>query len=342
MTETPATGHRVLAAALGAPARYFPPAKGHYQVAPGLYRLGHDLGNGAQDGRILQLDRQWPHYRAEKLRARAERLDKYVAVAGLRPRTRQAAAFRLLQRMLKEYPALFRLEDLPGDEGRLHCLLSGETLHLDQDLNLLGVEGGAAAPAYADTLDALACQIQEDLAITELDGRGDRLAYVHLCFPNHWAAQDKIGRDFLAVHAPVPHFDRIAAQSRRLLESLARKGPFERFAWGLVTDTRLNHHPEPPADWPDPALWQGRAFDARHPRLYLRVERQTLSPLPQARAFLFTIRTYFEDVAALHPARREALRRALASMSARTLAYKGLTRSRAGILAWLQAGTGPA
>lgn len=319
---------------LPAPAAYFPPDRGRYEVAPGLYKLGHDFGNGARDGRIVQIDREWLRYRAAKLQARAERLEKYVCDAAA-PRARRAAAFQLLRRLLEEYPSLFRLERLPESAGRLHCALTGESLHIDGDLNLLGVAGGEAEPAYVDTLDALACQIQEDLAITELDAEGDRLTYLHLCLPNHWAAQDKIGEDFLAVHAPVPHFERIAGRRRPLLESLVTRGPFVRFAWGLATDTRLNHHPRPPEGHADPGAWCGRAFDPGAPRLYLRVERQTLSPLPSARAFLFTIRTYFEDVAALDASRRSALRAAILSMSEATLRYKGLAAHKDAILAWL-------
>ena len=320
---------------LPAPATYFPLARGRYEVTPGLHKLGHDFGNGVQDARLLQIDAQWAAYRAAKLRARAERLDKYVCDANLNPAARQAAAFQFVQRLLKEYPDHFRLEDLPGNAGVLHCALSGERLHLDEDFNLLGVEGGEVEPAYVDTLDALACQIQEDFAITEFDGDVDRLCYLHLCFPNHWAAEEKIGKDFAAVHAPVPHFERIAAQRGSLLATLASKGPFVRFAWGVATDTRLNHHPQAPQDHPDPAAWSGWAFDPAAPRLYLRVERQTLSPLPRAQAFLFTIRTYLEDVATFSTEHRAALCAAILSMSEASLGYKGLAAQRAAILDWL-------
>lgn len=321
---------------LPAPAVYFPPERGRYEVVPGLHKLGHDFGNGARDAQIIQLDDQWARYRAEKLRARGERPGKYVRAAGLNPRARRAAAFQIVQRLLKEYPQYFTLKDLPGNEGLLHGALTGETLRLDEDLNLLAVSGGGAEPAYEDALDALACQVQEDVAITELADDGDRLVYLHLCFPNHWSAEEKIGKDFLSVHEPVPHFGKIAARHRPLLESLVNKGPFVRFAWGLAGDTRLNHHPEPPVGEADAAMWQGRAFDPSRPRLYLRVERQTLVPLPQARAFIFTIRTYFEDVAAFDPARRTALREAVASMSDAALRYKGLANHREAILDWLR------
>jgi hypothetical protein len=65
-----------------------------------------------------------------------------------------------------------------------------------------------------------------------------------------------------------------------------------RFAWGLSTDTPLNHHPEPPMNIL-PLQWQGRNFDPNNPRLYLRIERQVIWGLPKYEAVLFVIRTYF-------------------------------------------------
>ena len=41
-------------------------------------------------------------------------------------------------------------------------------------------------------------------------------------------------------------FSRYRENKIACLSENARKGPFVRFAWGFSTDTRLNHHPEPP------------------------------------------------------------------------------------------------
>jgi hypothetical protein len=320
------------------PCRYVPLRAGRYQVAAGLSALGCDLGNGARDARVFQIDVQWSGYREQKLRARAERLDKYVCESGLSRVVERAATRLILDRLVDEYPHYFQLVARDGGGWTLHCALSGETLCFDADLGYLGTGAQTASPhsPYVCALDALACQVQEDLAITELEARGDRLSALHLCFPNHWSPQDKIGRGFDAIHEPVPGFGRIARHSRVLLRHLVDQGPFVRFAWGLTTDRRLNHHPDPPLDGTELGAWRGRRFDPACPRLHVRVERQVMLGMPQVGAFLFTIRTYFEDVAGLTAHERARLRSAIASMDAQTLRYKGIEDRRDDILDWLE------
>ena len=239
--------------------------------------------------------------------------------------------------MLEQHPQSFRLSETQG-RLKLHCALTKETLSLDRELHLLDtVAEHPLTPAYQDTLDALACQLQEDLAVVSLDEHGnDYVAALHLCLPNHWAAEDKIGKGFIASHAPVPEMEQINKSAAQLLNVMVNKGPFVRFAWGLATDTRLNHHPEAPPGQ-DEASWHGRRFDPARPELYLRVERQTIHGFPQINASLFTIRSYFYDVSQLakQPQQREALYSAIQSMSGESLQYKGLLQDKAAILEWL-------
>ncbi len=320
----------------GAPCRYLPLGTGRYRMTAGLMALGRELGNGVRDARVFQIDAQWSRYREQKRRARAERLDKYVCEAGLARGVERASTALILDRLADEHPRYFQLTTTQDGGRVLHCALSGETLRFDDGLAYLGVDArqGAVHPVYRSALDALACQVQEDLAIIELDGQGDRLSALHLCFPNHWSPQDKIGRGFDAIHGPVPGFGRIARRSRVLLRHLVDQGPFVRFAWGLATDRRLNHHPDPPPG--RAGAWGGRRFDPARPRLYLRIERQVMLGMAQVNAFLFTIRTYFQDVAGLTARERDRLHSAIVSMDAPTLRYKGIEAHRDAILDWLE------
>ncbi len=176
---------------------------------------------------------------------------------------------------------------------------------------------------YLSLFDALCCQVQEDIAVCQLQDDKDWLAAVHLCAPNHWAAADKIGRPFNKVHAPVPGMEKTMPHYFKMLQSVIQKGPFTRFAWGIATDDRLNHHPDPP-----PGImqedWQGRRIDEAA-QLYIRTERQNLLGFPDCNAFLFTIRTYFYEVDKLENNEKTALWSAVRSMSPEALAYKGLT-----------------
>ena len=115
-------------------ARYFPPAKGRYEVKAGLYAMGTNFGNGSADGRVFQVDRDWPRYRREKLAARREALEKYVCTAQPRGAAQRALSAFLLDRLAREYPGLFSLEP-----HALRCRLSGETLVFDDRLELVSI-----------------------------------------------------------------------------------------------------------------------------------------------------------------------------------------------------------
>ncbi len=319
---------------LSAPARYVPYSSGRYEVKAGLHRLGTDFGNAALDQRVFQLDTDWHSYHHSKLQARQEQLDKYV-VGSPSPAVAPVLASGIIEQLLKEYPACFRYQPTPMGMA-LHCVLSGDTLHFDRQLQLLHVNAKQPLfPAYRDTLDALACQCQEDACVIERtdDGR-DRITTLHLCFPNHWSASDKLGSGFIQAHAPVPGMAKINRQADSLMRHLTRQGKYVRFAWGLATDRRLNHHPIPPVVR-DPDDWRGRQFDPTSPALYLRIERQVLIAIPPVNALLFTIRTYFEDVAQLEQQHRKQLISAIQSMDDATLDYKGLASQRQNILEYL-------
>ena len=319
------------------PAHYFPLPNGRYQMKVGLSRLGTDRGNGRADHHAFQLDSQWPRYRQAKLSARAENLAKYYATdSRLSPRVSSALAEWMILRLCREHPEQFQWERHDDQTHRVHCRLTGEILELDRKRELSGVRNGPRRN-YADTLDALASQVQEDIALVELEETGaDRLTALHLCFPNYWAAQSKIGMDFTTMHQPVPGFDKIARQGRQLTRSLVMDGPFVRFAWGLTTDARLNHHPEPPPGFDNAATWHGRRFDADEGQLYLRVERQVIQGLPEAHAFVFTIRTYLTPITRLDADQRKCLAEAVETMPRDARRYKGLARDADAIICWLR------
>lgn len=315
-----------LFASLPPPARYFPLIRGRYEVAAGLMRLGTDQANGEVDGHLFQLDRDWPRYRQTKLASRAEAYSKYVCRLTLPIAMEQTLVRMIVQRLALEHPQYFVLTSRAASSWVMRCTLTGDNLIFNRDMQLDAVHYGAPVdPPYRDAMDALACQVQEDLAVDHVRQDGsDELIALHVCMPNHWAPQEKLGRTFAVVHEPVPQFERLARQSRALLRALVERGPFVRFAWGVATDTQLNHHPQPPAGMPEHATWHGRRFDPATPALYLRIERQTTCALVDERAFLFTIRTYFREVCDLTDEQRRSLALAIDAMDTGTLAYKGL------------------
>ncbi|MEA5514322.1 DUF3445 domain-containing protein [Nodularia sp. UHCC 0506] len=318
------------------PASYFPLINGRYEVKPGMMPFGCCLGNGEADQQVFQIDEHFTHYRQNKILARGERLSKYYQTCNYSPAVAGAIACLIIERLTLEHPQYFDCQKI-ANTLQFHSRLTQETLHLNADWQLQQVQGSSVIPPYVSTLDALAAQIQEDITvICRSEDSSNWLSAVHLCYPNHWSAEVKIGQNFTAIHAPVAGMEKINLRGDAIVNTMIEQKPMVRFAWGLSTDTRLNHHPQPPLGV-SANQWQGRSFDSQHPQLYLRIERQVIWGLPKYEAALFTIRTYFKDCGVLKqdPALRSKLCAAIQSMTSQSLIYKGLLESKASILQWL-------
>lgn len=211
--------------------------------------------------------------------------------------------------------------------------------------------------------DALALAVQEDLVVMAGGGSGDRdpgdrdpgdldpddldpgernpddgrSELLHVCFPSSWDPAARAGAGFVALHAPVPHSDTLRSAAGRVVRAMVSKGPFVRYVWSLAPDGALDRNPrrigtQPPPDQPPPDL---HAPDPA--RLWFRVERQTVMPLPASGRALFTIRVYRAPLPSVltTPERRRTLASALRSMDAALLAYKGVGGLREALLAYL-------
>jgi len=326
----------MMATSLPKPPLYTPFDKGLYQVGPLLRPFGASFGNPQNvEEKIFQIDNEYPLYRAAKLEALRERKSKYLCESRFSGSARRRIVFFVAEQLAKEHPSAFSWRENAGSRTLL-CALSGDEIEMDPSGALRSFVSRETHKA-TDALEALSLQIQEDFSVWTYEGEEDWMAYVSLCFPNHWAAEDKIGNDFFRVHEPVAGAGPMLKSSKQLVESMVHRGPFVRFAWGVATDRRLNHHPHPPLGI-DENEWRGRAFDPAKPQLFVRTERQTLTGFPEERLSLFTIRTYFQSAERVrgHAELREKLKAALLSMTPESLIYKGLAGSRDAILMWLQ------
>ncbi len=295
--------------------KYLPFLDGKYSTAPALTIL--TKAEEQQDRCTFQVDDQYDQFRENKQNCRKEDINKYYCEAELHPETIAASNRQIVTLLINEYPEVF---ELSANEtiSHLHNKKTGERFQWNDDWITIQHD------VYTSLFDALSCQVQEDLVICQLDGDRDWLAAIHLTAPNHWSPTDKIGKPFGAVHQPVPGMEKLNQQYFKMLVIAVQKGPFFRFAWGISTDKRLNHHPIAPPD-KDPVDWAGRKIEPGNDAIYLRVERQTITGIPSCNAFLFTIRTYFYDILELDPDEKKALYLAVKSMSAASLEYKGLT-----------------
>lgn len=189
-----------------------------------------------------------------------------------------------LSRLATEHPSSFAFEEVDGAcsfENRI----TGEIRRFRM---------GDPSTLPAPPLAWLGAQVHEDLCL--LDGTDPDVPLVAgcLCFPSMWSLDEKLGRSLLDIHTPVPFFhDKIGRSTMLLMERL--KEPVWRLNWGIYPTDRLDLEPISLHEWEE-RLHQIRAEDAGE-RLYLRVERQTLSRLPKTRAILFTIHTFVGTIA---------------------------------------------
>jgi len=182
---------------------------------------------------------------------------------------------------------------------------------------------GEAARLQSMTLDELMFELQEDLVIMHCaDGHAlerARALYMHVCFPGGWDPSQLLGKSFPALHARVPYepgFDRVerVEHAARLFEA-----PLARYVWSVTAEPTLDRHPKTP---------RTQDFQAAT-ELFLRVERQIMSPLTEAGSelgstSLFFIRTYVYGRDSLSAEQRQVLASAIAGMSEAMRRYKGM------------------
>lgn len=180
----------------------------------------------------------------------------------------------------------------------------------------------------------LSLAFAEDFALIDADS--GTLPWLAVTLPSHWAPQDKVGRHFREVHAPVADNALLLRASDHLLRMVCEPERWERFVWTVTRHPQLNAHPAQV----DPAPWSADAFaDGRAPRAWWRTERQTFIALPGQRQALFTIRVEVTPLASAidSPAKAARLHDAVASMSEAVLTYRNLTDVQAALLGWLAA-----
>ena len=186
----------------------------------------------------------------------------------------------------------------------------------------------AALPTALRPSALLALAFEEDFAV--IDGASAAIPWLAVCLPSRWAPEEKVGRHFAEVHAPVADNAMLVAASASLARLVTGDDRWERFVWTISADPRLHQHPaRGKVDWPEPADAEGVMALAS-----LRHEHQTFIPVPGTGQAVFTIRVASEPLDAALRSRDDATRlhAALASMSPAVLAYRGLAPVRERLL----------
>jgi len=180
-------------------------------------------------------------------------------------------------------------------------------------------------PRVADDrhpLLSMAMQIQEDLVL--LAGVSPhRLLAGAVFFPSGWSVADKIGQSLRQIHSVVPRFEQtLERQTDRLVTYLKVGRPVWRMNWGVRPSDRLDQSPK----WSAAIAESAKQIDAKNAatRCFFRLERQTLSRMPDDGEILFTIHTRQWPLASLDKPQLKCLYQALKTCPRETLVYKGI------------------
>jgi hypothetical protein len=179
-------------------------------------------------------------------------------------------------------------------------------------------------------LPGLLClAFSEDFAM--VDGASGCIPWLAVTLPSHWAPEDKLGRHFTAVHAPVADNPLLLQATAGLMRVMTGAERWERFVWNVTDQPRLHAHPARV----DEQRWQHTAVE----QAWWRTERQSFIPVPGWQQAVFTIAVDVRPLADALPTPQHAARlhAAIATMSASVLAYRNLAGVRAALLAWLAA-----
>lgn len=177
----------------------------------------------------------------------------------------------------------------------------------------------------------LALTFAEDFAV--VDAADGTIPWLAVCLPSHWSPQEKVGRPFGEVHAPVADAAMIVRAADHLVRLVTAPERWERFVWNVTGHPRLHAHPR----HVDPQRWPADIATTLPAGAWWRSERQTFIPLPARRQAVFTIEVQCEPLAQAirTPERAQRLHDALATMSPAVLEYRNLAAVKAPLLQWL-------
>lgn len=269
---------------------YYPLKDGHVPSSSVRMDKLSSLPEGQR--KTFQIDQYWNMFYDNKILCREDSINKYFrrkSNVNIAPIIKH-----IVSTLVSEYPDYFNIAD-----NALSCELTKTKLEFNEDWNLQHHKD------YLEAFDALAMQVSEDMVVMTLDGEKDYISYIHLMTGSDWSADLAIGKSYGMIHNNVrkangelviKYPEGMVKGIINMPEAVQRVG-----ALSFRSDCELNRHPENVK----PDVWN---WDTNQ-KVYLRFERQTVTPFPECNSFLFTIRSYYCDL--LLPERRQLAIQAL-------------------------------
>ena len=233
----------------------------------------------------------------------------------------------IMESLARDYPEHFSLTKR-GNRWRW----INRPLNIDQSFVF-----GDTASLPREPLDFITRQTQGDFVVMD-QREGDLWTEAGMVTTQaDWSLDFDIGMTFKEWHGPVPLAHELGVFDRALkyLLNLRLGQPVRRLNWTMTVHPRLDTSPENYPMWgPDRATVTAQnAGDLVH----LRVELQGLWRLPRSNGILFGIRCYLISVRELAtiPKWGRRVHRALKALHPALVDYKGLSRYRDAVVAWL-------
>lgn len=286
----------------------------HLTFEPGPYRMAMGL-TAAPWAKWLEIDERYPEEMAEKRRLLQEQRHEVLALTEDAEAVGRETLETLVSHLPEHHPAWF------SRTGR--CLRNRLT---DENWDLDALPCGP--------LEAASLLVQEDLCVIELRAGVPTLTAGAVCFPTRWRLRDKIGRPLLEVHKPVPFYaEKLGRPVDRFMASVKPGHVAVRFNWSVLDNPALFQPGGRFKTDRNETITAGNAGE----KLYVRVERQTLTRLPSTDSVLFTIRVHVYPMQRMteRPGIAARLAEAIRGLPPETAHYKSLARFREPVLAYL-------
>lgn len=247
----------------------------------------------------IEPDIEWEEFYKHKLQCFTEKPEKCLLMQEDSMDAQDELRKMLKQHLLTDYSEHFRIS-------------GSDVIHQPSRTTIRSNNGPPIAEA--------ALWVQDDLCLLEDSPEGYRLTAAALCSPSYWHLEDKIGQTLDSIHTPVPDYqNQLSKPVNHFFSKLKPGRPVWRMNWSVTAHKGLMQRLDPPTPG-----------DVDHDPLWLRVERQTLTRLPNTHSVCFTIRIHrypLNDVLA-KPSTAKAFHNAIDQLTPEETAYKSLSKVR--------------
>jgi hypothetical protein len=242
------------------------------------------------------------------------------------------------QRELRNRVTTHLLSDHPGSFEKLdsvvRSVITGQTLDLDDN--------------SVEPLLQLSHLIEEDFMLLDEGSGIPRIIAAANAYSTSGRLAASVGHDMEWTHAPVPQLtEKLGAKINRVIRTVHTATPCERFNW-QVTPMASVFFPHTDPHAANAAAMHHVAAELREDParagdlLWLRVERQTLTRLPDSDSVAFSLHTYSDPLSSIRSDRESAraILTLLRDYTEERWKYSEMDIVRTPLLLWLEAAAG--